>query len=202
MSLPVEFADERRRFEEQARGALLGRRVAEVSYWDLHNYSDQPRSWDHGDWHHAAMGVEMVTDASPVSVVWTNRFFPYGIEVIPTPISDDFGTGPEAPEGWPVTDHPYWQARKSGRVENVRFFWERFTVGPARRSSGEIVGEPHTYEVPLAIRLDFSHGPLWMVAAMAPEADDDRAFVGGDEILVVFTRERMTTLGFPADFAI
>ena len=198
MSLPADFADERRRFEEQGVGALLGRRVQEISYWDVHNFTAQPRPWDYGDWHHAVMGIEIMTDAGPACVVWSSRFYPHGLEVFPTPIADEIGSGPEGPDGWTVTDHPRWQARKIGRVENVNFFWQRFTVGPARRWSGEIVGEAQVYDVPIGLRLDFSAGPLWMVAAIPPGSDDDHAFVGGDEILLVFTAERMAKLGFPA----
>jgi hypothetical protein len=198
VSSPVEPVDERRRFEEQAIGALFGRRILTVVYWDVHNFGGQPRSWDYGDWHHAVMGVEIVTDAGPASVIWTSRFYPYGVEVFPTPISDHIGSGPEGPEGWTVTDHPYWRARTAGRVEKVSFFWERFTVGPARRWSGEIVGQAQEYDVPVAMRLDFPPGPVWMVAAMPQDAENERAFVGGDEILLVFTPERMAKIGFPA----
>lgn len=54
--------------------ALLGRRVLAVDYWDVHNFGPEPAEWDYGDWHHAVMGVELMTDAGPVTVTWTTTF--------------------------------------------------------------------------------------------------------------------------------
>ena len=55
-----------RRYLKQT-SALAGRRIRGVTYWDVYNYSDEPRSWDFGDWHHAVMGVELLTDQGPVN---------------------------------------------------------------------------------------------------------------------------------------
>ena len=49
--------------------------------WDVHNYSDLERTWDYGDWHHAAMGVDVITDHGPTSVMWTDTFHSYGVEL-------------------------------------------------------------------------------------------------------------------------
>jgi hypothetical protein len=69
---------------ESRAAELVGRRVLEVAYWDVHNFADEPRTWDYGDWHHAVMGVDLLTDGGPSCVLWTDTFFAYGVEVFPT----------------------------------------------------------------------------------------------------------------------
>lgn len=194
MSQPSVASDDRDSFERQATDALLGRSLMEISYWDVRNYADDPSVWDHGSWHHALMGVGFRTDAGYACVTWTPRFYPYGIEVIANHVSDH-----EGPESWLMTQHPLWAERARQPIETVRIFWQRMTVGPARLMSGEIVREPQDYDVPVAVRLDFRTGPIWMVAAVAPSTPGATAFIGGDEILVVFEPEQMQSFGFPMD---
>lgn len=191
-------AVEARHRYKRMMSALVGQRILSVTYWDVHNFDDGPRTWDYGDWHHAVMGVELVTDRGPVSVVWTDTFFPYGIEVFPEPISNHLGLGSEGPEGWPVETHDHWRSRVGSPFLGTAIFWERIDVGPARRSSDNvIVGGAESYQVPVALRLDFEAGPLWMVAGMPQWPDVEKVFVPADEIMVVFSPERMRTIGFP-----
>ncbi len=82
---------------------LVGRLITGVRYWDVHNFADDPRIWDYGDWHHAVMGVELKTDAGPGSILLTRNFFPYGVEVFDEPIEQHLRLGPQAPEGWTVS---------------------------------------------------------------------------------------------------
>jgi hypothetical protein len=65
--------DTRTRYEQKTAD-LVGRRLIEVRYWDVHSFSDKPRVWDYGDWHHAVMGVELGTDQGVASVTWTDAF--------------------------------------------------------------------------------------------------------------------------------
>ena len=54
--------------------------IEAIKYRDIHNSSDEPREWDHGDWHHAVMGVGLTTSTEPVSVLWSkNAFHEYGV---------------------------------------------------------------------------------------------------------------------------
>lgn len=46
----------------------------------------EPARWDYGDWHHAVIGVQLSTDAGPVTLMWSNTFHPYGVEVFDDPI--------------------------------------------------------------------------------------------------------------------
>ncbi len=48
----------------------------------------------------------------------------------------------------------------------------------------------------MALRLDFTAGAVWFVAAMPEPPDCQRVFVGGDEIMVVFSPAQMRDLGF------
>lgn len=199
MAQPTTASDDRDSFELQATDVLLGRSVMEVSYWDVHNFSDEPRTWDYGSWHHAVLGVGFRTDAGYACVLWTSRFYPYGVEVFSNRISEHFVEGSEGPESWSMTEHPLWAERTQQPIEQIRFFWLRMSVGPARLLSGEVVGGPQDYDVPVAVRLDFRAGPVWMVAGMPPSTPGAPVFIGGDEVLVVFEPEHMQSLGFPVD---
>ncbi len=55
-------------YDSQA-AALAGRRLLAVRYWDVRNFISDARAWDHGDWHHAVMGVELHTDRGPSCVL-------------------------------------------------------------------------------------------------------------------------------------
>lgn len=179
--------------------ALEGRRVLEIVYWDVHNFADEPRTWDYGDWHHAVMGVDLITDGGPSCVQWTDTFFPYGVEVFPTRASEHFDAGDDGddgPESWSVSTSDRWRNRLRSRVENVQTFWERFTIGPAHVGNVR-VADPCEVDVPVALRLDFAAGPVWMVAGIPQWPEMQEVFVPGDEIMVVFTADRMRQIGFP-----
>jgi hypothetical protein len=163
-----------------------------VSYWDVHNYSEEPRSWDYGDWHHAVMGVELVTDRGPSSIVWSNTFYPCGVGVFPEPISNHVRLGPHGCEGWPVEAHGHWRSRLGSPILTTDTFWERIDLGPARRNSDNaIVGPAETYMVPVAFRFDFEAGPVWMVAGMPSWPDVENVSVPADETMVVFSPNRI-----------
>ncbi|MCF4123217.1 hypothetical protein L1785_19795 [Antribacter sp. KLBMP9083] len=182
-------------FDRKTTG-LVGVRIDLVDYWDIHNFSDEPREWDYGDWHHAAMGVELKTSAGPVSVIWTDTFYPYGVEVFSEPITKFLAMSDDGPERWTVTDHPEWRSRMGQQVLAVDTHWERLELGPARYSNGRIAEAARTLELPAALRFDFAAGPVWFVAGIPTEAGG--VFIPGDEIMVVFTSEAMLRLGFPA----
>ena len=48
-----------------------------------------------------------------------------------------------------------------------------------------------------ALRLDFDAGAVWFVAAIPqPTPNRHRVFLPGEEIMVVFAREKMRDMGF------
>lgn len=191
-------ASEARRRLERSAADLVGQRIPGVTYWDLAHSGPESRAWDYGDWHHAVMGVELQVESGPVCVLWTDTFYTYGVEIFSEPISNFLRLGAEGPEGWGVEDHEFWRARTGSPVLGSALFWERFEVGPGYRLSDNArVSEPASCDVPVALRIDFAAGPVWMVAAQPGEPDVDNVFVGGDEIMVVFSAERMRTIGFP-----
>jgi hypothetical protein len=177
-------------------GALEGRRVLEVAYWDVHSFADEPRTWDYDDWHHAVMGVDLITEGGPSCVLWTDTFFPYGVEVFPTQASEHLVTGDDGPESWSVSGSDRWRGRLRSQVENVQTFWEHFTIGPANVGNVRVAGR-YEVDVPVALRLDFAAGPVWIVAGIPQWPEMHEVFVPGDEIMVVFTADRMRQIGFP-----
>lgn len=76
---------------------MAGRCALEVRYWDVHDSSGEPDAWDYGDWHHAVMGVDLLTDRGPACVLWTSTFYPYGVEVFPAPVSEHLADGDDGP---------------------------------------------------------------------------------------------------------
>jgi tetratricopeptide (TPR) repeat protein len=108
---------------------------AEVRYWDVHNFSDEPRTWDYHDRHLAVMGVELRTDRGPSCVLWTDTFIPFGVEVFQTPMSEHLVLGDEGPESWDVSQYDRWRNRLNSPVADVQTFWEHFTIGPAQSNT-------------------------------------------------------------------
>jgi hypothetical protein len=188
-------AGERTRYEAKT-AALAGRHVLAVRYWDVHRFTSSPRSWDHDDWHHAVMGVELRTDRGPWCVRWTSTFFPYGVEAFPTPMSEHLATGESGPESWDASESGAWQHRLGSLVTGVQTFWHRFTIGPGYRGNVQ-VSPAREVDIPVALRVGFAAGPVWMVAGNPQGPEMGNVFVPGNEIMVVFTPDRMRQIGFP-----
>ncbi len=195
MNPDQQVSDDRAHFDSKA-AALVGRRVLEVRYWDVHNFSDEPNTWDYGDWHHAVMGVDLVTDRGPSCVLWTSTFHPYGVEVFPTLVSEHILGGESGPESWDASGSDRWRGRLNSLVASVQTFWEHITVGPGH-IGGVKVSDPYAVDVPVAPRIDIAAGPVWMVAGSPQYPEMREVFVPGDDIMVVFTAERMRQIGFP-----
>jgi hypothetical protein len=154
--------------------------------------------WDYGDWHHAVMGVQLTTDLGPATVTWTNTFFPYGIEVFHEPITDHLGQGEEGPERvGPDAHHTSpWAAHLGSPIRGTAFHWERLEMGPSRRPDGTVAGPGYAVDVPIALRVDFHTGTVWFVAGVPKSPEMHRVFIPGDEIMVVFSAEKMREMGF------
>ncbi len=127
---------------------------------------------------------------------WANTFHPYGVEVFSEPITNFLVLSDEGPERWTVTGSPEWRSRIGHPILAADTHWERLDFGSARDSTGRIVAPAETFELPVALRLDFAVGPVWFVVGIP--TDDGGVFIPGDEIMVVFTSEAMLRLGFPA----
>jgi hypothetical protein len=169
-----------------------------VDYWDVHTFGPEPAQWDYGDWHHAVMGVELGTDLGPVTVTWTDTFHPYGVEVLDEPIEYRLATGGEGPErvGPDGTGLRAWTPCLGSPVRNAECWWERLRIGPGKRTDGSVAGPAYSIDVPVAVRLDFPATAVWFVAGTPQLSDPPTAFIPADEIMVVFSRDKMRELGF------
>jgi hypothetical protein len=187
----------RSRFEAKLRD-LRGRRLTAVDYWDVHNFGAEPAPWDYGDWHHAVMGVQLSTDLGPVTVTWTSTFYPYGVEVFHEPIEDHLVLGEGGPQrvGPGADGTSSWAQRLGSLIRGIASHWERLEIGPSRRADGSIAGPAYSVDLPVALRLDFAVGAVWFVAGIPQSPDMRRVFIPGDEIMIVFSREKMRDMGF------
>ncbi|WP_158257199.1 hypothetical protein [Kineococcus xinjiangensis] len=125
------------------------------------------------------------------------RFYLYGNETFPTPMADRCARGGEGIDRWRVDPHPHWEPRVGSAVRAVNCFWWHVAFGPVTTSDGRVVHPRIERDVPVAIRLDVDAGPVWLVAGHPLCPGDDGAAVIGDEVVVVFTSERMAAFGFP-----
>jgi hypothetical protein len=74
--------------------------------------------------------------------------------------------------------------------------WERLQIGPSRRADGSIAAPAYSVDVPVALRLDFTAAAVWFVAGIPQLPDPRRVFSPGDEIIVVFSGEKIRDMGF------
>lgn len=181
-------------FEEDAR-VLVGRRVLAIQYWDIHDFGQGAMPWDHGDWHHAVMGVGLDTDRGPAAVTWTSRFHPYGVEVFDGPIEEHLRMAPDGPQHNGPHEPSPWASLLGQECRAVHVTWWDLQLGPARLSDGTVVERARCVDVPVGIRLDFDAQSVWLVAAIPKDDALTGAFVGGDEIMVVFRARDAQALG-------
>ena len=194
----VRGADGKRgRIEGKLRD-LRGRRLTSVDYWNVHTFGPERAPWDYGDWHHAVMGVQLGTDLGSVTVTSTNAVYPYGVEVFHDPIGQHLVLGESAPErvGPGVEGNSPWAPLLGSRVHSTACHWEQLQIGPSRRADGSIAAPAHSVDVPVALRLDFAAGSIWIVAAIPQLPDPQRVVIPGDEIMVVFSARKMRDMGF------
>ncbi|HET9972784.1 MAG TPA: hypothetical protein VFQ68_31425 [Streptosporangiaceae bacterium] len=188
---------ERLQYESKA-AALVARSVLGVRYWDVRCFGGGPRIWDYGDWHHAVMGVELLTDCGPSCVLWTSTFYPYGVEVFQSPMSEHIVRCEAGPESWDASGSDRWRGKLSSPVMDVQVFWEQIAVGLAPADSARGADSyTYTVDVPVALRIDFAAGSAWMVAGIPQAPEMQEVSVPGDEIMVVFSARRMRQIGFP-----
>lgn len=187
--------DARANFDAKVQ-RLVGRRTLAVDYWDIHNFGSEPARWDYGDWHHAVMGVQLSTDAGPVTVTWTNTFFPYGVEVFDDPIERHLVLGEGGPERIGPDGDSRWAPFLDSPVRSARTWWDRLELGPVTLAPGEVVEPARAVDVPTALRLDFDAGPVWLVAAIPQPPSMDGVFIPGDEIMVVFEADKIRGMGY------
>jgi len=174
---------------DQTAVMLIGRRIREVAYYGL-EAEDPIRAWDFDDWHMPVMGVELRLDGSPYSVVWGCTFGHFGLELYASPMTDHI-TVVQPEDGrsnrWPVTEHPRWAPLLADPVTKARLVWAA-GFADRQRSDGPVIA-------PLALRLDFPRGTVRIIAAM--EHTEGRWWLGADEVIVAFTSEFASRIGYP-----
>ena len=97
----------------------------------------------------------MGTDRDPSCVLWTSILYPYGVEVLHAPMSEQVVGGEEGPESWDVSKSAHWRGKIGSPVADVQTFWERLAIGSGY-VRGARVAEPREIDVPVALRIDFA----------------------------------------------
>lgn len=82
------------------------------------------------------------------------------------------------------------------RVRGAMTWWDRLELGPATLSTGEVIEPARSVDLPTVLRLDFDAGSVWFAAAIPQAPSMEDVFIPGDEIMVVFTAEKIRAMGF------
>jgi hypothetical protein len=166
--------------------AVVGRQIVRVQYYGLSSgHGDQ---WDFGQWHLSEMGVELTVDTGDiVSFDWGDAFGHFHLEAFNSAMSNHLaGVGtPNGPRVWEVTGHVRWGQVHAGSVRAMELIWVDDIVDSDRPA-------------PVAVRLTWDVGSVWVVAAEPktwPPADE--FWLGMDAVLVAFTEDFRRVLGLP-----
>ncbi len=138
--------------------------------------------WDFGDWHEPTMGVELITSAGRrYSAIWNDTFNDFGIEIFPKPMDEFLGGTVVAV---PVSDHHRWTGLIGKKIIAADICWRHY---------------PDTaIPTPLAIRLGFRKGVVWIAAGISHNQGSSTNFqLGSDDVMVVFTQEMSSQIGIP-----
>jgi hypothetical protein len=103
--------------------------------------------------------------------------------------------GPER-AGPDVDGRSPWAALLGSMIRGTARHWERLQIGPSRRADGSVAAPAYSVDVPVALRLDFAAGAVWFAAGIPQLPDPRRVFIPGDEIMFVFSGEKMRDMGF------
>ena len=128
----------------------------------------------------------------------TSTFYPYGVEVFNESIGQHLVLGKAGlervgPNGDGMSS---WASCLGSLIRDTACHGERLEIGPSRRADGSIAGRAFSVDVPVAMRVDFAATAVWFVAGVPQLPDMRRVFIPGDEIMVVFSREKMRDMGF------
>lgn len=142
--------------------------------------------------------IESVINRDLAAVYGRPRRWDYG-EWHHAVMGVEFGTdrGPVslvAGEHWDVSSAPPGDTLLRSPIRSASTYWETFTI------EGAGSNRPSVFGMPLGIQLDFDAGMAWAIAAIPQDPDMREVFVPGDEIMVVFTGDRMRQFGFPREF--
>jgi hypothetical protein len=89
-----------------------------------------------------------------------------------------------------------WTPLVNSPIVDAITSWDRLEIGPSIRADGLVVAPARSVRLPTALRVDFEAGSAWFVAAIPQLPAMESVFIPGDEIMVVFSAERMRSMGY------
>ncbi len=171
---------------EAVVAGLLGRRLAEVTYYPLAIGDDGQltEKWDYGGWHEPTMGVELTLHSGHrYSAIWNNTFTEFGLKIFPKPMTDFLLVADGGSTAVSVSDHPHWSRSTGETIVAADVCWEHDPSGAIR---------------PSALRLGFRETTVWIAAGCSAYGESPTSFrLGTNDVMVVFTKEMSSQIGIP-----
>lgn len=172
-----------------AAASLRGRSISMIRYCDVSAPTDD--EWDHGVWHHAVIGVELIADNEPFTITWDNTVgWWYSAELSASPMTRHVRSigEPDGVHVWEVTKHPRWATLIDQPISAVCLQWQEW----------HFVESDDPVRYPATTRLDFPGGSVWFFAAMPWRAEEpDVLLWPADEVVVSFDRSFVEGHGLP-----
>jgi len=177
----VSTADSCRTVADDLRGKSL-EKVIYVGLWYEGRLDD---AWDYGDLQWPEVGVELTTgEGERYYVIWDHQVTHFDLTLAKGPISDRWvplRDTPDQARTWDVSGHPRWRPLLDVPLLDVSVITHDFD-----RSAGS-----GGTQVPVAVRLEASGEPVWIVEAQPKDAaklelDPKNFSIGADEVIVIF----------------
>lgn len=167
---------------------LVGQSIVGVRYTGL-RYETPDIEWDFGEWHYPEVGIELETSTGSLYyATWGSQVVHFELTLASGSLSDVWLPSQRGEaRTWDVSNHPLWVPMLSTPIQVVEL----------------ISGRPDGTDVaaPIAARIEMTAGELWIVAGgpKHPRVEGllstKTAWVGFDELMVVFERSAASRLG-------
>lgn len=167
---------------------LIGQSIVCVRYTGL-KYETPDIDWDFGEWHYPEVGIEIETTRGSVYyATWGSEVVHFELTLARGALGDVWlpsqrGDG----RTWDVSNHPSWLPIVSTPIQTI----DLISAQPDDTGAA----------APVAARIATTAGELWIVAGgpkhppVEGPLSTETAWVGFDELMVVFARPAASRLG-------
>lgn len=160
-------------FESSLAGALVGKCLHVVRYFEIQYETDQPSYVnDSFSGHLLDYGCDLeLSDGSTVGFIWDGEYFQYGVGIYESSLKSEV----KLAKVWDVTKEQNWENVVGKQISKTKVYW----------SWAQSEGQEKRY-FPQDVELEFDDGSLVFFSASQYDEDTDTLCGASDDIAVMF----------------